>query len=130
MSAAGAAGIGRGMRRRTAALVATIACLAAVASGPAVAPAATTRSCGGVRDPYPGTRYAGVDLSRITATGVSCRAARSVVRGAHRRALGITPAVSGIRTFTWNGWTVRGDLRAASDRYVATRGSTRVRWRF
>ena len=131
MSAAGAAGIGRGMRRRPAALVATtIACVAAVASGPAVAPAATTRSCGAVRDPYPGTRYAGVDLSRITASGVSCRAARSVVRGAHRRALGITPAVSGIRTFTWNGWTVRGDLRPASDRYVATRGSTRVRWRF
>ena len=118
------------MRRRPAALVATIACLAAVASGPAVAPAATTRSCGAVRDPYPGTRYAGVDLSRITATGVSCRTARSVARGAHRKALGITPAVSGIRTFTWNGWTVRGDLRAASDRYVATRGSTRVRWRF
>jgi hypothetical protein len=115
--------------RRPAALVATIVCLAALAAA-AVAPAATTRSCGAVRDPYPGTRYAGVDLSRITATGVSCRAARSVVRGAHRRALGITPAVSGIRTFTWNGWTVRGDLRAASDRYVATRGSTRVRWRF
>ena len=35
-----------------------------------------------------------------------------------------------IRTFTWNGWKVRGDLRPASDRYVATRGSRRVRWRF
>jgi hypothetical protein len=117
------------MRRRPAALAATIACLAALAA-PAGAPAATTRSCGSIRDPYPGTRYAGVDLSRITATGVLCRTARSVARGAHRKALGITPPVSGIRTFTWNGWTVRGDLRPASDRYVATRGSTRVRWRF
>ena len=80
--------------------------------------------------PLPGTRYAGVDLSHITATGVSCRTARSVARGAHRKALGITPPVSGIRTFTWNGWKVRGDLRPASDRYVATRGPTRVRWRF
>jgi hypothetical protein len=128
VSAAGAAGIGRGMRR-PAALVATIVCLAALAVA-AVAPAATTRSCGSVRDPYPGTRYAGVDLSHITATGVSCRTARSVARGAHRKALGITPPVSGIRTFTWNGWKVRGDLRPTSDRYVATRGSTRVRWRF
>jgi len=128
VSAAGAAGIGRGMRR-PAALVATIVCLAALAAA-AVAPAATTRSCGSVRDPYPGTRYAGVDLSHITATGVSCRTARSVARGAHHKALGITPPVSGIRTFTWNGWNVRGDLRPASDRYVATRGSTRVRWRF
>jgi len=117
------------MRRRTAALAATIACVVALTAA-AAAPAATTRACGSVRDPYPGTRYAGVDLSHITATGVSCRTARSVARGAHRRALGITPPVSGIRTFTWNGWKVRGDLRPASDRYVATRGSTRVRWRF
>jgi hypothetical protein len=129
VSAAGVAGIGRGMRRRPAALAATIAWLAAVAIVPA-APAATTRSCGSVRDPYPGTRYAGVDLTHITATGVSCRTARSVARGAHRKALGITPPVSGIRTFTWNGWNVGGDLRPAHDRYVATRGSTRVRWRF
>ena len=92
MSAAGAAGIGRGMRRRPAALAATLVCLAALACSSAAAPAATTRSCGSVRDPYPGTRYAGVDLSHITATGVSCRAARSVARGAHRKALGITPA--------------------------------------
>jgi hypothetical protein len=117
------------MRRRPAALAATIACVVAITAA-AAAPGATTRACGSVRDPYPGTRYAGVDLSRITATDVSCRTARSVARGAHHRALRVTPPVSGIRTFTWNGWKVRGDLRPASDRYVATRGSRRVRWRF
>jgi hypothetical protein len=97
----------------------------------AVAPSAHAAvACSSIRDPYPGTRFEGADLTYIRATGVSCTTARKVVRGAHRKALGITPPVSGIRTFTWNGWTVRGDLRPASDRYVATRGSTRVRWRF
>jgi hypothetical protein len=117
------------MRRRRAALA---ACLALIALGviAAVAPAATPRSCGSIANPYPGTRYAGADISRITASGVSCRTARSVARAAHRRALGITPSLSGIRTFTWNGWKVTGDLRPSSDRYVATRRGTRVRWRF
>jgi hypothetical protein len=117
------------MRRRPAALVACLALVAVPAIAPA-APAATTRSCGSIPNPYPGTRYAGADIARITATGVSCRTARSVARAAHRRALGITPSLSGIRTFTWNGWKVRGDLRPSSDRYVATRRGTRVRWRF
>lgn len=94
------------------------------------AQSATTRSCGSVSNPYAGTRYDGVDLSRITATGVSCKAARSVARGAHRRALGLTPTASGVRTFRWNGWKVTGDLRPSSDRYVATRRGTRVKWRF
>ena len=120
------------MRRRpadlTARLVALALVVAAVAAVPA--PAATTRSCGSISNPYPGTRFAGEPLSRITATGVSCATGRSVARGAHRRALGITPPVSGIRTFTWNGWKVTGDLRPAHDRYVATRGTKHVRWRF
>jgi hypothetical protein len=83
-----------------------------------------------VVNPYPGTRYDGVDLTRITATGVSCKTARRVARGAHRRALGLQPGPSGVRSFTWNGWRVTGDLRPSSDRYLARRGGKRVRWRF
>ena len=118
------------MRRRPAALIAALTALCALAVAAPAAPAATTRACGSISDPYPGTRFAGEPLSHITATGVSCRTARSVTRGAHRKALGLTPSASGIRTFTWNGWKVTGDLRPAHDRYVATRGTKRVRWRF
>jgi hypothetical protein len=50
--------------------------------------------------------------------------------GAHRRALAMAPTLSGIRRFTLNGWHVTGDLKPASDVYVATRGTKRVRWRF
>jgi hypothetical protein len=103
--------------------------VALVAGSPDVG-AATMRSCGSIPDPYPGTRYEGVPLSGITATGVSCRTAQAVARGAHRKALGMTPSANGIRTFRWHGWKVTGDLRPSHDRYVATRGSTRVRWRF
>jgi len=108
----------------------TLAVLAAVVLLPAAAHGATTRACGSIANPYPGTRYDGADLSRITATGVSCATARRVARAAHRRALALTPSPSGIRTFTWNGWRVTGDLRPSHDRYVATRRGTRVRWRF
>jgi len=52
-----------------------------------------------------------------------------VARGAHRKALGIPP-VAPIRRFTWHGWRVSGDLRPASDVYVARRGGRRVKWRF
>jgi hypothetical protein len=113
------------MRITTTVLTALILAVAAPSAG-----AATTRACKPVVNPYPNTRYAGVDLSHIRATGVSCTTARSVARGAHRKALGMTPSLSGIRRFTWNGWRVTGDLRPASDRYVATRGSRRVTWRF
>jgi len=81
-------------------------------------------------NPYPDTRYEGADLRRIRATGVSCRRARKVVRGAHRKALGLTPPTSGVRRFKWHGWRVTGDLRPSSDRYVARHGGERVRWRF
>lgn len=91
---------------------------------------ATTRSCGAVVDPYPGTRYEGIDLRRIRATGLSCSSARRVARGAHRKALGLTPPASGVRRFTWNGWRVTGDLRGVSDSYIASRGGRIVRWRF
>ena len=81
-------------------------------------------------NPYPGTRYEGVDLTRIRATGVTCRKARRVARRAHHKALGITPPPSGVRQFRYHSWQVTGDLRGDSDRYVATRGAKRVRWRF
>ena len=102
-------------------------------AGAAVAPgtqAAATRSCGSVKDPYPGTRYAGVDLTRITAKGVSCATAKRVAKGAHKKALGLTPSPSGIRSFTWDGWKVSGDLRGSHDTYAAAKGSRRVQWRF
>jgi hypothetical protein len=97
---------------------------------PSSAMGATTRACRPVVNPYPGTRYEGVDLSRIRATGVSCHTARRVARGAHRKALALTPPPSGVRHFTWNGWQVTGDLRGSSDSYVAKRADERVRWRF
>lgn len=91
---------------------------------------ATTRLCGAVLNPYPGTKYEDVDLRRVTATGVSCRTAKRVARGAHRKALRITPDASGFRRLLWDGWSVVGDLRGASDSYVATKRGARVRWRF
>jgi hypothetical protein len=36
----------------------------------------------------------------------------------------------GIRRFSWHGWEVTGDLRGASDRYLAKRAGKRVSWRF
>ena len=113
--------------RRLAALI----CLCSVAAfGGATAADAAVRSCAPVINPYPGTKYDGVDLTQIRATGVSCRRARRVARRAHYKALGLPPSQSGIRTFWWNGWHVTGDLRGDSDRYVARRGAKRVRWRF
>jgi hypothetical protein len=97
--------------------------------GPQAADAAT-RSCKPAVNPYPGTRYDGVDLTRIRATGVSCPGARRVARRAHRKALSMTPPPSGIRRFAWRGWQVTGNLRGSSDRYLAVRGAKRVRWRF
>ena len=105
--------------------------LAAVASVPvATASAAPSRACDPIVNPYPDTRYEGVDLRRIRAVGVRCGTARSVVRGAHRKALGLTSPPSGVRHFTYRGWHVTGDIRGSTDRYVATRGGKRVRWVF
>jgi hypothetical protein len=42
----------------------------------------------------------------------------------------LPPDPDGVRTFTWNGWRVTGDLRPEHDRYDARRGDRRVRWRF
>jgi hypothetical protein len=110
-------------------LVAAALCVLAGVGAPA-ADAASTSSCARVVNPYPGTRYEGVDLRKIRATGVSCPMARRVARGAHRKALGLTPPRSGVRRFSWHGWRVTGDLRGSSDRYLARRDGKRVRWVF
>jgi len=115
------------LRRSLPALLATFAACVAM---PAPAGAASYVACAPVRDPYPGTRYEGVDLTRIRGLRMTCPATRWVARRAHRRALGLTPPRSGIRRFSWHGWRVTGDLRPATDRYVARKGDRRVRWRF
>ena len=103
--------------------------VAALVSPPAQA--ATVKRCKPVLNPYPGTRFHDVDLTRIRATGVSCRIARRVARGAQRKGLGLPPPVSGIRRFGYRGWTVIGDIRGQVDRYLAKApGGKRVRWRF
>jgi len=105
-------------------------CVGVPSAAAPAAESAETRACGSISNPYAGTRYEGVDLRGITATGVLCPTAKRVARGAHRKALGLTPPVSGVRTYSWNGWRVTGDLRGSSDRYVATKSGDRVRWRF
>jgi hypothetical protein len=114
-------------RRR---LIATGTLCALVGLGSPMAEGGAVRTCSPVVNPYPGTRYEGADLRRIRAHRVSCHGARRVARGAHRRALALTPPPNGVRRFRWNGWRVVGDLRGASDRYLATRGARRVRWTF
>jgi hypothetical protein len=116
------------MRRRAMGVLAAAAASAALGAAPAGA--GTTRPCGSIANPYPGTRYEGADLRRIRATGVSCATGRRVARGAHRKALGLTPPPSGVRRFSWNGWRVTGDLRGSADRYTARRGARRVTWVF
>jgi hypothetical protein len=96
----------------------------------APAAAASYKPCKPVVNPYPGTRYEGVNLSRIRTLKASCRTARHVARKAHYKALAIPVAAGPIRRFTWHGWRVRGDLRPAEDRYIARKGTRRVRWRF
>jgi hypothetical protein len=119
------------LQRITWELLAALAVLVAALSLVAIAPAtASTRSCSPVVNPYPGSRYEGINLSHIRATGVGCPAARKVARGAHRKALGITPPPDGIRRFQWNGWQVVGDLRPSSDKYFATLDDKQVSWRF
>jgi hypothetical protein len=110
-------------------LIAGLAAVATLAVAPGASQAAE-RACAPVRNPYPGTRYDGVDLTRIRAEHVSCATARRVARRAHRKALGTPPSADGIRRFRWHGWRVRGDLRPEHDRYVARKGERRVRWRF
>lgn len=114
--------------RKRGCLVVLVALCAALPAPPAQA--ASYRSCKPIVNPYAGTRYDGSDLYRIRALSVSCRTAGRVARGAHRKALGTTPPPSGIRRLAWRGWKVTGNLRGDHDRYLATRGGKRVRWRF
>ena len=53
-----------------------------------------------------------------------------MARGAHYKALGLTPPPSGIRRFNWRGWRVTGNLRGDTDHYLATRAGRRIRWVF
>jgi hypothetical protein len=103
--------------------------LLALSAEPQPAAAAAARSCAKVADPFAGTRYEGSDLTRIRATGVACSTARRIARGAQRKALGITPT-SPIKRFSYDGWSVRGDLRGEHDAYTATKGARRITWRF
>lgn len=115
------------VRRRTF----TIATLAAsLLLAVPVADAASYKSCKPVVNPYEGSRYDGVNLSSIRVLNGSCTGARVVAKGAHRKALGLTPSPTPIRRFVWGGWRVKGDLRGNSDRYLAVKGKKRVRWRF
>ena len=116
------------MRRNRLALAVLVCSVALAGSAPASADAAL-RACKPVLDPYPGTRYSGVDLTRIRTSGASCETARRVARRAHRKAIR-TPATGRFRRFTWNGWAVTGDLRPERDRYVARKDGRQVRWRF
>lgn len=99
-------------------------------AGATAAAAAKDRACAPVVNPYPGTRYEGTDLTRIRTLRASCRTARRVARRAHYKALGLPLPPDGIHRFRWHGWRVRGDLRPDHDRYVARKGTRRVRWRF
>ena len=94
------------------------------------ADATTNRACRPVVNPYPNTRYEGINLSRIRSEGIRCQPARRVARRAHAKALGMSPNRNGILRFRWNGWMVVGDLRPPSDRYVARKYGRQVRWRF
>jgi hypothetical protein len=107
-----------------------LAALLVVAATLALPEAAAAKACEPVRNPYPGTRYEGVDLTRIRAVGVSCSWARTVAKRAHRKALGMPLPADGIRRLRWRGWSVTGDLRPETDRYVARKGDRRVLWRF
>jgi hypothetical protein len=109
--------------------LAALACSAGLAGASPAQADAALRACKPVLNPYPHTRYAGVDLTRIRTSTRSCETARNVARGAHRRALKITPD-DRFRRFSWHGWAVTGDLQPERDRYVARRNGRQVRWRF
>jgi hypothetical protein len=110
-------------------LTALLATAVVLVVAPSVTQAAGV-ACKPIVNPYPGTRYEGVDITHIRAVNMRCRAARPVARGAHRKALGITPPPDGIRRYSWHGWSVTGNLRGAHDKYVARKGTRRVSWRF
>jgi hypothetical protein len=115
---------------RTLALAFLAAALLAIAAAPAGAAFKSCRSIPNVSQ-LNGTRFAGADIFRIRAQGVSCATARSVARNATIRALGITPPVTGIKKFRYQSWSVSDDLRGNDDRYSASgTGTKRITWLF
>jgi hypothetical protein len=91
---------------------------------------AAAKRCDPVKNPYPGTQYDGVDLTKIRTNKASCRTARRVARKAHYKAVWIGTSQGPIVRLTWHGWRVRGDLRPDHDPYIARKGTRWVRWRF
>jgi hypothetical protein len=108
----------------------TLALLAGLAMVVIVPSASAAKHCRPVHNPYPNTRYEGVDLTRIRAVGVTCHRARHVARRAHRKGLRMTTPPSGVLHYGWRAWRVRGDLRPSHDRFRAKHRDNRVRWRF
>jgi hypothetical protein len=115
-------------RRRAGVLLASVLFALVIALTPGDAAAA--KHCRSVNNPYPNSRYEGIDLTHIRAEGVPCSRARDVARGAHKKALRTTPTPSGILNYRWHRWTVRGDLRPSHDRFRASRRDNSVHWRF
>jgi len=119
-----------GMRRTGMPLIIGLVAALTLLAGSAPVTAAASKDCRPVVNPYPGTRYEGIDLTGIKADGIRCKHARHVAKGAHRKGLAMTPPPSGIRSYRWHRWSITGDLRPIKDRYVAKRDGNRVRWRF
>jgi hypothetical protein len=112
------------------ALALPAAALLAIAAAPAEAAFTSCASIPNVSQ-LDGTRFAGADIFRIRAQGVSCATARSVARAATIRALAITPPVTGVKRFRYGSWSVSDDLRGNDDRYRARgTGSKRITWLF
>jgi hypothetical protein len=112
------------LRKRRAGILLASALFAHVIAGLTPGDAVAAKHCRSVNNPYPNSRYEGVDLTRIRASGVPCSRARDVARRAHKKALRMTPPPSGILNFRWHRWSVRGDLRPSHDRYRASRQDT------
>jgi hypothetical protein len=108
--------------------LATAALALAILAGPVATADADFKRCQPVLNLFAGTSDEG-DVYRIRARRVSCRTARRVARGSTRKALGMTPPLSGVKRFRYRRWRVVDDLRADVDRYSARAGgSKRVRW--
>jgi hypothetical protein len=116
--------------KRRAGILLASALFALVIAGLTPGDATAAKHCRSVKNPYPNSRYEGIDLTRIRAEGVPCSRARDVARGAHKKALRMAPPPSGILNYKWHRWTVRGDLRPSHDRFRASRRDNRVHWRF
>jgi hypothetical protein len=115
---------------RTLALACATAALLAIVAAPADAAFKSCRSIPNVSQ-LNGTRFAGSDIFRIRAQGVSCATARTVARAATIRALAITPPPTGIKRFRYQSWSVSDDLRGDDDRYSARgTGTKRITWLF